>query len=137
MLCFFLLPSLIGMLIFILNTRTSLNNKCLCSIIYNFLANADWMKQSPIWHSISRHDICQIVYATAVSGARILRRKRVNHDISRFTTKVRKCFKMGKFATKEGRCIKLTFIAFFVNIPHKLLQDLTTNCMLCISVKQT
>ena len=40
-----------------------------------------------------RHDICQIVYATAVSGARILRRKRVNRDISQFATKARKCFK--------------------------------------------
>ena len=40
-----------------------------------------------------RHDICQIVYATAVSRARILRRKRVNRDISQYATKARKCFK--------------------------------------------
>ena len=52
-----------------------------------------------------RHDICQIVYATAVSGAKILRRKRVNRDISQFTTKARKCFKMDMFATKERKCI--------------------------------
>ena len=41
----------------------------------------------------TRHDICQIVYATAVSGPRILRRKRVNRDISQYATKARKCFK--------------------------------------------
>ena len=37
----------------------------------------------------TRHDICQNVYATAVWGARILRRKRVNRDISQFSTKAR------------------------------------------------
>ena len=41
-----------------------------------------------------RHDNCQIVYATAVSGARILRRKRVNRDITQFATKAGKCLKM-------------------------------------------
>ena len=41
-----------------------------------------------------RHDICQKNYATAVLGARILRKKRVNRDISQFATKERKCFKM-------------------------------------------
>ena len=48
-----------------------------------------------------RHDICQKNYATAVLGARILRKKNVNHDISQFATKERKCFKMALFATKE------------------------------------
>ena len=42
----------------------------------------------------SRHDICQKIYATAVLGARILRKKHVNRDISQFATKERKCFKM-------------------------------------------
>ena len=41
-----------------------------------------------------RHDICQKNYATAVLGARILRKKHVNRDISQFATKERKCFKM-------------------------------------------
>ena len=36
---------------------------------------------------------------------KILRRKRVNRDISQFTTKARKCFKMDMFATKERKCI--------------------------------
>ena len=48
--------------------------------------------------SVVRHDICQIVYAAAILGARILRRKRVNRDISQFSTKARKCFEMAKFA---------------------------------------
>ena len=43
---------------------------------------------------VYRHDICQKFYATAVLGARILRKKHVNRDISRFATKERKCFKM-------------------------------------------
>ena len=33
-------------------------------------------------------------YATAVLGARMLRKKHVNRDISQFATKERKCFKM-------------------------------------------
>ena len=42
-----------------------------------------------------RHDICQKKnYATAVLGTRILRKKRVNHDISQFATKEHKWFKM-------------------------------------------
>ena len=49
----------------------------------------------------TRHDICQNVYATGFWGARILRRKRVNCDISQFATKARKCSKMAKFVTKE------------------------------------
>ena len=43
---------------------------------------------------LSRHDICQKNYATAVLEARILRKKRVNRNISQFATKERKCFKM-------------------------------------------
>ena len=45
-------------------------------------------------HLKARHDICQKFYATAVLGARILRKKHVNRDISQFATKERKCFKM-------------------------------------------
>ena len=45
-----------------------------------------------IW-CVGRHDICQKNYATAVLGARILRKKCVNRDISQFATKERKCFK--------------------------------------------
>ena len=41
-----------------------------------------------------RHDICQNFYATAVLGARILRKKRVIRDITQFATKERKCFQM-------------------------------------------
>ena len=41
-----------------------------------------------------RHYICQKNYATAVLGARMLRKKHVNCDISQFATKERKCFKM-------------------------------------------
>ena len=41
-----------------------------------------------------RHDICQKIYATTVLEARILRKKRVNRNISQFATKERKCFKM-------------------------------------------
>ena len=41
-----------------------------------------------------RHDICQKNYATAVLGTRILRKKRVNHDISQFATKEHTWFKM-------------------------------------------
>ena len=41
-----------------------------------------------------RHDICQNFYATAVPGAKILRKKRVNHDITQFAIKERKYFKM-------------------------------------------
>ena len=44
--------------------------------------------------SIARHDICQKNYATAVWGTRILRKKRVNRDISQFATKERKWFEM-------------------------------------------
>ena len=36
-----------------------------------------------------RHDICQIIYATAVYGARMLGRKCVNRDISQFAKKAR------------------------------------------------
>ena len=53
-----------------------------------------------------RHDICQIVYTTAVSGARILRRKHVNRDLSQFSTKARKCFKidlMGSYRNETGK----------------------------------
>ena len=45
-----------------------------------------------------RHDICQKIYATSFWGARILRRKRVNRDISQFLRKARKCFKIAKIA---------------------------------------
>ena len=41
-----------------------------------------------------RHDICQKNYATAVLGARILRKKHMNRDITQFATKEHKCFKM-------------------------------------------
>ena len=44
--------------------------------------------------SLGRHDICQKIYATTVLEARILRKKRVNRNISQFATKERKCFKM-------------------------------------------
>ena len=47
-----------------------------------------------LFTAYSRHDICQKIYATAVLGARILRKKHVNRDISQFATKERKCFKM-------------------------------------------
>ena len=40
------------------------------------------------------HDICQNFYATSVLGARILRKKRVNRDITQFATKEHKCFEM-------------------------------------------
>ena len=43
---------------------------------------------------VVRHDICQNFYATAVPGAKILRKKRVNRDITQFAIKERKYFKM-------------------------------------------
>ena len=36
---------------------------------------------------VFRHDICQKIYATAVLEPRILRKKRVNRNISQFATK--------------------------------------------------
>ena len=55
-------------------------------------------------------------YATAVLGTRILRKKRVNHDISQFATKEHKWFKMAYFATKERKCTKMTFLRRKKNI---------------------
>ena len=58
-------------------------------------------------------------YLTAVSEARIVHRKRVNRDISQLATKARKYFKL----------------AFCVKVSQKFMHDLTTTCMLCISIK--
>ena len=49
-----------------------------------------------------RHDICQNFYATNTCWAKYLRKKRVNRNISKFATKVRKCF---KFMTNTSQCL--------------------------------
>ena len=60
--------------------------------MYKFKQLQPCIMQSSL--GMHRHDICQKNYATAVLGARILRKKCVNRDISQFATKERKCFKM-------------------------------------------
>ena len=56
------------------------------------------LRYSQVFKAGARHDICQKHYATAVLGARILRKKCVDCDITQFATKERNLRKVCKIA---------------------------------------
>ena len=58
---------------------------------------------------LRRHDICQNFYATGVLRSQNLRKKRVNHDNSKFARKQRKCLNF------------ITNFTFFVTVAQIVL----------------
>ena len=66
--------------------------------LFNTLLLDSCLLHSGLLHSLAfqhgqlaRHDICQNFYATGVLRSQNLRKKRVNHDNSKFARKQRKC----------------------------------------------